>query len=274
MTIAGPIALPMVRALARPVVRSRSPLAAETTALVARFSGAPSLDRKVKIDTLIKALKVAGVWAKLDALYVLAAHDAQAAQRNWIADAYNLTPTNAPTFTADRGYAGNGSTSYLDTGFNPSTAAGKFQRNDAYFGIWSRTAGQTTASCAGYFSGTDGVSILPRSASNLMTGRINQAAADDTSPTSTVTDGSGLFGVTRTGASALRLARNGAELDTGTTASTALVNGNFRLGSIGAVGFSTIELSAGLIGSQLTVAEETAAYAALNAYYSGVAGFF
>ena len=35
-----------------------------------------------EIKTLVDSLKSAGVWAKLDALYLLAAHDAQAARLN------------------------------------------------------------------------------------------------------------------------------------------------------------------------------------------------
>ncbi len=97
----------------------------EAAALLSRMTVTPSTARKQLIDALIATLVGAGIWAKLDALYLLAAHDAQAARLNWIADRYNLTAVNSPTFTTDRGYAGTGAAMYLDTGFNPATAASR-----------------------------------------------------------------------------------------------------------------------------------------------------
>lgn len=57
---------------------------AETDALVARMEIAPSAARKKLIDDLIVELKSWGIWQKLDLLYILAAHDAQAARLNWV----------------------------------------------------------------------------------------------------------------------------------------------------------------------------------------------
>src|SRR5882724_11855738 len=44
---------------------------------------APNAARKTLINTLILALKSAGIWTRLDVLYVTAAHAAQPATRNW-----------------------------------------------------------------------------------------------------------------------------------------------------------------------------------------------
>ena len=83
----------------------------ETEALVARLTTPPTLERKERVNTLISSLIDAGVWAKLDCLWGMAAADAQAARQNWSQDAHDLTTVNSPTFTADRGYRGNGTTS-------------------------------------------------------------------------------------------------------------------------------------------------------------------
>ena len=59
---------------------------AEATALFARFSTDPGTTRKDAINTCIASLKTAGVWSKLDCLYVFAAHNETDAKLNWIQD--------------------------------------------------------------------------------------------------------------------------------------------------------------------------------------------
>lgn len=243
-------------------------LNAEASALVARFTTPPTNARKALIDTLVGGLKSSGVWSKLDALYVFAAADSQAARRNWIQDLYNATAVSSPTFTADRGFAGDGAASYVDSTFNPSTAVGaKFARNSAYFGFWSRTSGQLAASVAGYFNGTDGVSRLPRNASDSSTGRINQGGPLSAG---SITDGSGLIGIARSAAAVERQSRNGVNQATGTDASTALANGTLRFGNFGTASFSPMQFAGGLAGENITVAEELAAYPHILTYMQAV----
>ncbi len=246
-----------------------TPANSEAAALFARFTTPPTNARKALIDALVGSLKTAGVWAKLDALYLFAAADAQAARQNWVQDLYNATAVSSPTFTSDRGYTGDGAASYVDSNFNPSTAvAAKFVRDSAYFGFWSRTAGQLSASAAGYFDGTNGVTRLARNLSNESSGRINQATPIGTSG-GLVTDGSGLLGISRSGASANRLSRNGANQFVGTVASSALANGTLRFGATG-IGFSTLQFAAGLIGQDLSVSDELAAYTPILTYLQAV----
>ncbi len=88
-------------------------------ALIARMTAAPDSARRGQIDALVRALKIAGIWPKLAALYLTAAHDAQAARLNWVSGSHDLTEHGALTFTADRGYTGDGSTGYLDSGWSP-----------------------------------------------------------------------------------------------------------------------------------------------------------
>ncbi len=71
------------------------PPAPETAGLLARMSVPPSPARRTQIDTLVKTLLAAGLWTKLDALYLTAAHDAQAARLNlvpWTGTVTNLLP--------------------------------------------------------------------------------------------------------------------------------------------------------------------------------------
>ena len=92
---------------------------AEAMALFARMTTQPTDARKTVINTFITSLKTAGVWSKLDAMYVLAAADQQAALLNWIADTNNATAENSPSFVADSGFKSDGSTSWVNTHYNP-----------------------------------------------------------------------------------------------------------------------------------------------------------
>ena len=92
----------------------------ETAAIIAAMTVKPNAARTTAIDNLVYALKNGGVWAKLDVLYVLAAHHEQAGRINWKnPGTFDLTAGNSPSFTTDTGFTGSTSAPYpyLDTGF-------------------------------------------------------------------------------------------------------------------------------------------------------------
>ena len=107
----------------------------ETIALLSRMSTTPDITRRNIINDLIKGLKDDGIWNLLDVLVINAAHSAQAGILNWINSSHTSTLVNAPTFTLNQGFTGNGSTSYIDTEYNPSTEAVNFTQNNAIFSI-------------------------------------------------------------------------------------------------------------------------------------------
>lgn len=108
----------------------------EASALFARMSVQPDSTRKRLIDNLITSLKSNNLWTKLDAFYVFASHDSQASLLNWVA-VNNCVAVNSPTFTTDRGYTGDGTTSYLNTQINPTTyPSPKFVQDNAHLGVW------------------------------------------------------------------------------------------------------------------------------------------
>lgn len=136
-------------------------------ALFARMTTPPSDARKTLINDLIVALKAAGVWAQLLALYVTAAADAQAAGLNWISATYNLVPLSSPTFTVDRGYTGGGA-AYLSTGISPSVAG--FTVAEGTMGVWYQGTPVQNDSGAdgGGNAGTNGyMAIGPRTTANV-----------------------------------------------------------------------------------------------------------
>lgn len=260
--------------LAKAVAAAGTPTQDETTALIARFTTPPDATRTTKINDLIYALKTAGVWAKLDALYVMAAADAQAAQRNWIADAFNLTPTSSPTFDADRGYTGNGTSSYLDTGFNPTTqaATAKYIRDSAHVGLWSRSSGQISSNNSGKDMGaTTLLGLWLRGTADTAAWAINSTIGSiGNLVTAANTDGSGHFLFNRSTSSALQSYRNGGSLGTSTKTSTGIPNSNITIGKSGASQFVNRQFAAAHIGQSLDATETAAFYTALQAYMTAV----
>lgn len=102
---------------------------------------APSAAQQTLQNTLVEDLKTAGVWDKLDVFYVFATDgDSDFATLNWKApSSHQVTKVNSPTFTADGGFTGNGSSSYLNTNYNPETSGTNYTLNDASISVWSNT---------------------------------------------------------------------------------------------------------------------------------------
>jgi len=102
---------------------------------------APSASQQTLQNTLVEDLKTAGVWDKLDVFYVFATDgDSDYATLNWKSPtSFQTTKVNSPTFTANGGFTGNGSSSYLDTNFDPSVSGVNYTLNDASISIWNNT---------------------------------------------------------------------------------------------------------------------------------------
>lgn len=240
----------------------------EAWSLVARFSVEPTSARKVLIDTLIGSLKTAGVWSKLDAFYMLAAADAQSSLLNWVSTSYNLTLVSAPTFTSDRGYAGDGVDDYLTTGFNPTTAVGaKFLRDSAamysYVNTSIAAANINTVGSTSSFLRNYALSAASIAAANAGVQK-SMAAANSL----------GSFGFSRTGATAYKLMRSGVMGSAEADASIALTNAAFavlaRMDAGSASGFYTGRVATVAFGGALTDVEFLAMDAAITTYLIAV----
>ena len=241
---------------------------AEAVALFARFTTPPTDARKSQINALIAALKVAGVWAKIDALYVAAAADSQAATRNWKQNLYNATAINSPTFTADQGFTGNGSSSYLQTGYTASTAGGNYVQDSATIGVWMRTelAADNIYDLAAFRSGGD-TRINVRGAAGNQAIRLN--SLDGTNPN--VPSAIGFTVGARSSPTVQRFLKNGVLLSSPTINSVQVPNSQFGLLGFGTGGnYSSRQMAAALIAGGLTDAEVLAAYNALLAYMQAV----
>jgi hypothetical protein len=235
---------------------------ADASALFARFTTPADSTRKGHINTLIVALKAAGIWTKLDRLWIMAAADSQAAQRNWIADANNLTEVSSPTFTTDRGYQGNGTSSYVTGGTYASLT--KFTRNDCCMFGWMWDSAAVATSCFGA-DGNFNILLAGRAAGNVMFTRVNDGTG---TTTQTVTDGKGLCGFSR----ALSTEYNSFKGDTLALVTVTTTNNPANTVSAGKTGtqFSLGKFSALGVGSSLNQTEITALNNAMTAYMTAV----
>ncbi len=267
---------PLVRPAARPLARpgfgrvvsgggsAPQGIIGDAAALFARFTTPPSAARAGLINNLILALVQSDVWPKLDALYIMAAADSQAAKLNWIANQYNLTEVNAPTFTADRGFAGDGATSYLDSVTYIPTGTGQYTLNSAHLSVWCNVdpAGANVSEI--FLSGANVGSVGVRRAS----GNANAFMNDQDNLNSFVASGVGFTIGNRTGAAVKTVRKNNAALTNNTAAAVSLPTGAMTVLTAG----SARRLATASAGAGLTVSQSDALYAALNSYLTAVGG--
>jgi hypothetical protein len=194
---------------------------------------------------------------------MIAAHDSQAARRNWIADQFNLTAVASPTFLADRYYSGDGTAAQLSTGINLSTLSGRFSLDSSAMGVWALNT--------------------PAEVSRTLIGSTNSAIAVSTSaanavcrPNRTVSIGIGT-GVLpghlcwARGSSALwESYANGVDSGGGTDVSQTLSNEVVALLSRAGSGFATNQIALAHVGANLTSAEVATLYAISRTYLQAV----
>ena len=246
-----------------------NPFLSESSAVFRAMTTPQANARKYLIDTTIRSLKTAGVWTKLDCLYLLAAADSQAALVNWKnPGTFNLTVAGAPTFSADDGYTGDAVDDSLATGFTPSTAGGNYVQDSAHLGAWVlNDITSTTAYSIAHISGSTPQAILrPRSTATQAVWTVNNATAVTTA---TVTTSAGHTMINRSASDAQQIYKNGTELGTSSGASTGLPTTAIHL-LRGFSAFSAHQIAAAHIGSSLNSTEADALYDVLNAYLTSV----
>lgn len=242
---------------------------AGATALFAAMSSQPNGTRKGHIDTLIAGLETDGVWAELGLLYVMAAHDSQAARLNWMNPGTStLTANSSPTFTTDRGYTGNGSSANLATDV-ATNAIPNFLQNDNGFGFWCLTAAAQSTP----LGGTSAFGVNPRNASNFVVARNANITPQTT--TATVGTGVGLTSVVRTVSTGFDVYKDAALLQARTSTSGALdTQAWFLLASNNGAGAATNNSSAQIAvfwaGGALTALQVADLHSRLNTYLTAV----
>ena len=234
----------------------------QALAYLARTVGGNEGGNGANIATLIDGLVSDSVWAKLDALYVLAQQNATDAKLNLVGTSYGLTPVGSPVFTPYKGFNGFSTTIGLDTGFNPTTApSANYLYNTASMGVWDYASTvQPYTLIGGIYS-----SVYPLFTGNLAVVQINSSVFYE--PPSTATHG--LIVGERTDATTLYCYQNGVGTSQANSVSGA-DNANFLIGNPVSGGGNTDTLSAAFIGASLGAAGQLALYNRLRTYMTAI----
>ena len=244
---------------------------AETTTLIARFSVAPSSAKQTDMNTLIKALKDAGVWSKLAGVWVMGSCGTTAADANlnWKGTSYTLNPLNGMVL-ANTGYTASATGPKIaKTGIVAATSdpGGDLPwKDNIAFGTYCRTAGQLSQNCMGNDTFTGGTRIVLRNASDNCTVQLNDSGSDIMGTAGQVTTANAAFTIARS--SNLKYA-TWAQVDLAPSGvsrtSVAPPAEELQIGGIsGSVAIR--EYAAGWLGRYLNATERAAANAAFTAY--------
>jgi hypothetical protein len=245
---------------------------AEAVALFAAMTTQPSDARKALIDARIAALKAGGVWARLDWLTVHGAHDAQAGRINWINPAQVATEVSAPSFTADRGYTGNGSSSYLASGWTSAIAGSKMLLNDSSIFAWSLT---DVTSSTQVDVGNARNLINCRS---LAVGGPGVRVNDGTTSGIVAANSLGMTLATRNNATDREIYRNGVSLGTNAVATALLATSEIFIGALNntatpgssPASYSTRQLAVTGWGGHLTAGQAATLHTEMNTYLAAI----
>jgi hypothetical protein len=242
---------------------------AAANALFAAMTTPPTTARKRIINNLIVALQSAGVWSKFDLFYVMAAADSQAARLNWVSPStFTISAVNSPTFTADRGFNGDGASSFLNTNYVPSSNAVLYAQNSAHLSGWSLSTGaaSSTERLLGNTSSTTNRSlILPRNTGDIISCLVNDTAGTTLSNANR----DGYFLANRSGTSARQVYRNGSSLGSDVVTSAGLPTTAITFLK-DVTNFATLQVSCGSVGASLNSTEVSALYSALLTYHQAV----
>lgn len=246
--------------------------AAQTTAFLARTSGLSGTETAA-YKALINGMVADGTWALLDALYIFATKDTTTANLNLVSTSFGLTQTGTVTFAADHGYTGDGSTGFLNTNYNPSTAGGVATLSSRSIGAYvqsSRTSSNNAVEI-GYLIGSDNTFIQPETGGTC-TYEFNGGAF----PGFANANAQGFYAATRTGLNATAIYKNGSGTASATAANTggALGNGNVFISASNGGGtagnFSPDQLSAAFIGGGLSSANAVLVSNRINGYMTAL----
>jgi len=217
-----------------------------------RLSTQPSTADKTALAAFIDGCVTNGVWADMDAIWMpRAVTTAANARVNLKSSSFTLTEVSTPTFTSKLGYTGNGTTSYLDTGYNPASS-GQFTQNAHSFGV-GITANVSDLSSYCDF-GVTNTAIFGRTAG----GNVDCRSSSTTAMTFAVASALGTTYVRRVSSSSSYVYKNGAELTdfAATSATPTSQTMTFLCRNQGTkTGFSTRTVGWGFIGSISTVAK-------------------
>ena len=229
-----------------------------------------------RVATLIRSLKVAGVWTTLDRFWLFAAENSTQAliDLKARAQATIIAGGAAPVFTASRGYKGQHA-GYINSGFNPTGGGVNYVQNSASYGCWVENAESTPASSI-RLMGNDsaGWSEFATTAGNYVFALQNNGSSGSSAVASISAGCMDMNRVAASGTGATSFYQNGALTNGVNIASTTFSNNNFFIlaSNIGGAAYqpSDARLAAAWMGGGKNATLSAALYAPLRSYLTAV----
>lgn len=205
------------------------------------------------LNTLVDGLNSDGNWSEFDLFHVIGGleTDEQRLKPLKSTSGLDFTNVNAATLNAN-GVAGNGTTSYLDLNWNPSTHGVKFTQNSGLLSIYSRTDSNGLFGSIGNYSGSSGSFLLPRISGVFQT-RVNGGLLN-----ATVDNSLGSYTAIRSNSTTLTNYQNGLSISiSAAQPSNAILNSNFHLCRLNGLGYFSARNEALIaVGSSLISASQ------------------
>lgn len=239
------------------------PIATESQAYFDACAVEPTEVRKNLLNNLIISLKDSGIWANIGSLQIYAAHTEQAGLVDLKNPLHSATNQGA-TFTTDRGFKGNGSSTYIETGITP-TSVGASQ-DDISFGVWTKDGTDSGLMALGEETGTAVCMLYPKTGTGRIGGRISTTSS---STDSSVANRNAFTALDRSGSTQFKAYRNGSPVVTLTATSTHSPNRPLLL-LRSTTGYADDKVLVFYCGTSLTGTQHTALYNALNTYLTAI----
>lgn len=230
-------------------------LDAATTAwinAVVADGGAVSANQQTRVDALIVGLKADSLFTLGDRLWLYAGESDTHQAKIDLINLQSHTLISTPTLAAG-GYTGNGSSTAINTNFNPSTAT-QFVQNSASFLLYDRTSRGSNNEGSGGGDGSQYVMLYPQTGGTLLSD-LN----DISFPSTANADARGSWIGSRTGSANFIVYKNGSSLATLTATSAGRPNASLYVGAINGSGtpqdwsadqIAAVWFGAGLNGTQ------------------------
>lgn len=217
----------------------------------------PSEAQQTLQNQLVLDLKSAGVWSKLDSFALFATDgDSDFALIDWI-QLNTYTASNSPTFTADQGFTGNGTSQFITT----SVTTSNYTQDSASQGVWL----YALATNSNYHAGG---SLNRQRASNSTFNRIN--STNNASSSINFNLSTGLQHLNRSDSTNIQAYVNGSLQVAATQTSTGLSSGFVVMARTNSgVGLSDGQYSMHFLGGDLS-SEASDFYDAMNTYMSAL----
>jgi hypothetical protein len=198
----------------------------------------PSAAQQVKQNQLIRSLKSEGIWTLLDVFYVYANDGSKEfATLNWKSPStFQSTMVNSPSWTGTLGFTSNGTSSYINTNWNPSTNGVNFTLNNAAIIIHVNGTGSASSGVdmgANGASGVGRVKLNARRTDNTYLAEINVSTVVTGGAT---TNALGFFQLRRIASNSYAVFKNGSSQFTSSQASTVMTTSNFYVGGLNSNG--------------------------------------